>query len=56
MSHPRRTELPKKDFRWNNGVLEQKIRIIQHHSTESQVVGLYIEWHPVTVNGELITK
>lgn len=51
-----KTELPQKEFRWNDEMLEQKIEIIQHFKEKERDVGLYIEWQKVVCNGKSISK
>lgn len=45
-----RVEIPKKEFRWNRGTLEQRVEVIQHKASETRNIGVYQEWHPIEVN------
>ena len=49
-----KTELPQKEFRWENGCLEQLVEVIQHKPNDSRDVGIFHEWHPVLINGKKV--
>lgn len=51
-----RTELPTKDFRYKDGRLEQRIRVIQHNTDAFNEVGIHEEWHPVIVEDQHIEE
>jgi len=55
MNYPNRTELPKKEFRWNSeNILEQLVEILQHRKDGDREVGIHKEWQKVKVSGEFV--
>ena len=44
-----KTELPTKDFKWDNGILKQRIKVIRHYPEQNRPVGIHYEWHTVRI-------
>jgi hypothetical protein len=53
--HPRQTFIYSSAFRWNKGLLEQEVQIIQHYPDRDREVGIFHEWHPVKIDGKAVT-
>ena len=50
-SGSRSTELPQKEFSIVDGLLCQRIVVIQHNPEPGKAVGLHEKWEPVTLDG-----
>ena len=50
----KRTEFPTSEFRWEDGLLEQRVEVIQHYPDKDNDVGVWEEWRKVICNGEEI--